>query len=391
MTLRSALVPGHVQAMHRNSLLDRQFSGATPATKQVLQADPTLASLLAQPGGSLIASVLGNRNAPPAIGRTTPGINPAAPPVPIPNQPSALDRFLDSPGGILAMNLLAESGFSPVPQSPAGAVGRALLNTQQQQRAGELTDIQRMLIESQIGLNRARAAAASQPGGGEPLTQLAKLRADAQAGRISTDVFDAERRKVIEQGMQDRFDRAQALRGEFRKDTDDIQQSLQALSAARNLAATDNPTAQLASFISTIRSIDNSTVREGELEAFNNIQSLTVELEQKLQRFREGGFSPRLRDDINETITALDRPLTELLNKRKDFYRREAQRFNVEPDSVAGIPFSQVGEQPGAFSQPAATPQSVPPITQTATEFGVTPEEWEVMSPAQRELFKDGG
>ena len=323
----------------------------------------------------------------PSIG--TPGINPAASPVPGLQPQSPLDRFLGSPGGSLAMNLLAGSGFSPVPQT-AGIVGRALLATQQQQQANQLTDAQKLLIESQIGLNRARTAAAGQPDAGEPLTQLAKLRADAQAGRISTEVFDAERRKVIDQGLQDRFGRAQALRGEFRKDTDDLQQSLQALSAARNLAATDNPTAQLASFISTIRSIDNSTVREGELEAFNRIQSLTVELEQKFRRLREGGFSPQLRDDINETITALERPLTDLLNQRKDFYRGEAERFNVEPDSVAGIPFSEVGEQPPSFVTPRQAPdQSVSPITEAARQFGVTPEEWELMPPEDRALFED--
>lgn len=333
--------------------------------------------------------------APGAVAASTPGIKPAAPPVPIPQQQSQLDRFLGSPGGVLAMNLLAGSGFSPVPQSSTGAIGRALLATQQQQRASQLTDTQKLLIESQIGLNRAQAAAELQPT--EPLTQLAKLRADAQAGRISTAVFDAERRKVIDQGLQDRFGRAQALRGEFRKDTDDLQQSLQALSAARNLASTDNPTAQLASFISTIRSIDNSTVREGELNAFNKIQSLTVELEQKFRRLREGGFSPQLRDDINETITALERPLTELLNKRKDFYRGEAERFNVEPDSVAGIPFSEVGEQPPSFvtPRPSSVGQvqrpvpTIAPMPKRIREFGFTQEEWDMIPEEIRKRYED--
>jgi hypothetical protein len=97
----------------------------------------------------------------------TPGFNPNAPDprltrgdVAQPQKPGMLgtiDKFLTSPGGGFLMNLLADSGYSPVPQSPMGAVGKAALMTQQQQQARGMTEAQRRLIESQIGLNRAKA------------------------------------------------------------------------------------------------------------------------------------------------------------------------------------------------------------------------------------------
>ncbi|MEM6484632.1 MAG: hypothetical protein AAF662_06565 [Pseudomonadota bacterium] len=96
---------------------------------------------------------------------------------------SAVDQFLGKPGGAFLMNLLAQSGYSTMPDSPLGAVGRAQIGAQQQMQQnrllnmderqldlrqqeigqrGELNDVQRRLLESRIGLNRAKADPANQ-------------------------------------------------------------------------------------------------------------------------------------------------------------------------------------------------------------------------------------
>lgn len=70
----------------------------------------------------------------------------------------AADDFLGSRGGNFALNLLAQQGFSTMPQSPFAAIGRAGIATQQQEQEAGMNDAQRRLIESQIGLNQAQIA-----------------------------------------------------------------------------------------------------------------------------------------------------------------------------------------------------------------------------------------
>lgn len=66
----------------------------------------------------------------------------------------AFGRLLDNP---MLLNLMAQSGYSPVPQSPIGAVGRAGIATREQGRQAEIDDLKRRMMESQIKLNDARA------------------------------------------------------------------------------------------------------------------------------------------------------------------------------------------------------------------------------------------
>lgn len=103
----------------------------------------------------------------------TPGINPNAPD-PRPNKPmSQLDAFLQQPGGSMLMNLLAQSGRSLTPgPSPLGAIGRAALTTQAQQRQAGMDDLQKQLIQSRIGLNRATAERGGNPSGGNVQSQF---------------------------------------------------------------------------------------------------------------------------------------------------------------------------------------------------------------------------
>ena len=60
-----------------------------------------------------------------------------------------LDAFLGKPGGMMLMNLLAQQGYSPMPQSKLGAVGRAALMTSQQQAGQSQAEAKRKLMEAQ--------------------------------------------------------------------------------------------------------------------------------------------------------------------------------------------------------------------------------------------------
>ena len=65
------------------------------------------------------------------------------------------DKFLEKPSGQFLVNLLAQSGFSTIPQSRIGAVGRAALATRQQGIASRKASSQEDLIRAQIGLTQA--------------------------------------------------------------------------------------------------------------------------------------------------------------------------------------------------------------------------------------------
>lgn len=321
-----------------------------------------------------LLDLLLNRRFTPDL-RGTPGINPNAPdPRMLPpqmggnahqNAPQATQGTLLSPilsrlgpigrgaDGFLgelsgaARNAALSGGLAALaPQTTQG-----VLQGDQNRRENSLADLNRQLIESQIGLNRARTQ-----GGGEapkPLTELAKLQADLQAGRIPQEVYDAKVLQVINSAVQERFANTQSLRGEFTKETQDIAKSLQSLGAANALIQSgENPIAQLAAFISTIKSIDNSTVREGELRAFESVQGFVRELENMVSKAEGKGFGPELRRDIADTIQRLQVPLSDLLNKKREFFSEEAVKFKLDPSSVTGSPFTEFTQQPIDDQQP---------------------------------------
>lgn len=104
------------------------------------------------------------------------------------------DQFLQKPGGMMLLNLLAQEGFSTTPQSPLGAIGRAGLATQQQQQGQQQADLQRRLIEAQIGLTNTRASAQAGP---QRRVQSAQKLANGNIGYI--DAFSG---KVIDTGVK---------------------------------------------------------------------------------------------------------------------------------------------------------------------------------------------
>lgn len=87
----------------------------------------------------------------------TPGINPNAPnPFDVLGGGKRQGGILNNP---LFLNMMAQSGYSPVPTSPLGDFAKAMLATQQQERQAGMSDLNRRFIESKIGLNNAQANA----------------------------------------------------------------------------------------------------------------------------------------------------------------------------------------------------------------------------------------
>lgn len=74
-----------------------------------------------------------------------------------------LGQALNSPLGVLGMNLLAQSGPSLTPRGPADIIGQAGLATQANLSAQQKMALDRRLIESRIGVNKAAALQSGNP------------------------------------------------------------------------------------------------------------------------------------------------------------------------------------------------------------------------------------
>jgi hypothetical protein len=98
---------------------------------------------------NLLEQILGYH---PGLG--TPGINPNAPDPRASVSPKPQNPMEKLFGNPFLLNLLAQSGYSTMPQSSIGAIGRAGVATQQQQMEGAMAEMQRKLIESQILKNQ---------------------------------------------------------------------------------------------------------------------------------------------------------------------------------------------------------------------------------------------
>ena len=101
----------------------------------------------------------------------TPGINPAAKD-PRMTQRSNLDEFLNKPGGSFLMNLLAQSGYSTMPQSPFSSIGKAALMTQQQGQGRERAGLENDLLRARIGLANKQTTAGVNPSAGNVQSQF---------------------------------------------------------------------------------------------------------------------------------------------------------------------------------------------------------------------------
>jgi len=289
------------------------------------------------------------------------------------------------------MNLLANNGPAPIGTTMAQRLGMSGQQTLQSLNAQKLQEAQQRLIESRIGVNDAQAYAAGMPGQEKPQSTIAKLRADLQAGLIPQEVYDAEVQQILSEAEEVRFGQTQGLREEFTKVTKPVTDSLQALSAAESLIATgdeDNALAELAALISTIRSIDNSTVREGELAAFNSAMGIMRGLENTFSQARGEGFSENLRNQVIDAIQRLQAPLREIYTGQQRFYGDEASKFKLDPSSIIGAAIPK--QRPASdFARNDPTAPGIMTVPPSAIEEGVTPEMWESFTDEERALWQN--
>ena len=333
----------------------------------------------AGPGASLLDELLRRRES--AVPGQTPGFNPNAPPPgdifaqaqrgnfggpsPTSRVPQRqIDRVASGEGLSIADQVLGKLGkpgralmplsnfLGGIGDSLRGAAERGTLGSiapdfqagvqrsQQISQGQDRNDINRRFVEAQIAAMQNVTTGAP-----KAQTEIAKLRQDFENGLISQEVFDAKRNEVLGKANIDRFDQTQGLRGEFNKETSGIRNSLQSLAAAESLISEgSNPISELAAFISTIKSIDNSTVREGELQNFNRAIGLVGQLEQLLSQARGEGFTEELAVQIQDTVKRIRQPLDQVFGASKEFYESEARKFDLDPTSITGIGVAEPGE-----------------------------------------------
>ena len=269
--------------------------------------------------------------------------------------------FIGTPGGSFLLNLLNQQGYSATPTGgPLAALGRAGLQTQQQGAARDAAALQKQLIESQIGLNTAKAGEAERGTVEMPkaTTDLGKLESDVANGIITRADADARRSEILSALPQRTFENENKLRAEFDKTTKGITTSLTSVSQAESLLATsENPIAELAAFVSLIQSIDNSTVREGELRNYGSVNGILEDLKTQVTRAKgEGAFSPEVRSNIQEALIALRNNLLNIHNGYKDYYGGIADDAGLNSGHVIG-----------AQAPRAATALDVAPVVPTNT------------------------
>ena len=270
----------------------------------------------------------------------------------------------------MLLNIMAQSGHSLTPgPSPIGVVGRAGIATAQQEQAGKRASLEDRLLRERIGLTNAQAEATQNhvPESVKASTELGKLSQDLANGVITPEDYQARREDILSSNPQRGFENEKVLREEFSKRSKGVSDSLQALSQAEALLATSqNPVAELAAFISLIKSIDNSTVREGELNNFSQVSGIISQLETLAGRAAgRGAFEPGVREDIEEAIKALRGNLEQMHGGFRDFYGSEAERHGLNRRGVVGGPIPQgpgpSPTQPGETFEPIPTPPSAQP------------------------------
>ena len=214
------------------------------------------------------------------------------------------------------------------PNFSAGVQGAAQREVENASRRA-LDDLRRAQIEALQGPQTS----------GPAQTDLGKITADELAGRITPEEAEAKRTEILAKGPQQTFNNEKSLRDEFFKTTKGITDAQVAVSQGKRLLAiSDNPVAELASFISLIKSIDNSTVREGELRNFGNVSGIIAELEGLFKRAKgEGAFSESVRNDIIQAFGALEENLAQMDSRYRQFYNDVSIRSKLNPQNVTGL------------------------------------------------------
>ena len=301
-----------------------------------------------------------------------------------------LGGFLNSDGGHFVMNLLAQQGYGPMPVSKLGVLGRAGIATQRQRAEGEKSEQERLLIESVIGLNKAKTESEGVGGPSSPESAIAKINTDERSGLITADQAANQRAKIMREGQSNVLTDVNTLRGQYRTDISGPRASLSGLAAAEGLLSVNNAIGDTAAFTSFIRSIDNSVVRPAEQDAYNKALGVRNQIQATVQQWAgKGPLPPPTKRALLSSIRELRDIMEGITDRTTEYYSGEATKAGLDVESVTGLPvkFEQrevsIPGDNGGVEQPAA------PLTQAAIDFGVTPEEWAVMPPAARRDFED--
>ena len=264
-----------------------------------------------------------------------------------------LERGLNSPLTRMGLAMMQQSSIPG--QTFAGGLGQAGLQTLQNMRAQKDRELKRQLMQAQIYGAYAGA-------GGDPKTEFGKIARDLALNRITQEEADKLREKINVGNVQDQFKLEADLRKEYRSATGDIDEALLAISQSENLIYENNPVSVMAAFVSMIKSIDNSTVREGELRNFESVRGYMGKLDNLYQRnVGRGVFSEDTMIDIRNTIRALRENLEAAKGELSTSFRSTAEAYKLDPSRVVTgyIPSSPLG--------PRETPGVLPPGSDRTT------------------------
>jgi hypothetical protein len=297
-----------------------------------------------------------------------------------------LGEALNSPLGVLGMNLLAQSGPSLTPQNFASGVGMAGLRfasgvgmaglrTANQLNAQQKMALDREFIEASIGLKKAQTLGAL--GGGEKpkaSTDRGKAIQDYNAGLIDGDALAARLGEIESAERRNVNQSASTLRAERDKTIAPISAGLQSIRAAEALLNSNNPFGDVASLTSFIKSVDNSVVRPSEMDAYNASVGLLNQIESIYQRAKgDGVLTPASREALRKSLQGLRENYQQILAGQDEFYKSEAAASGVDPSRVLrGVDPGSAGRS-GQIVKPPDLPDEV----------------WEEMTEDEREAFRE--
>jgi hypothetical protein len=237
----------------------------------------------------------------------------------------------------MGLSLLANSRPSLKPQSFAGNLGMAGLQTIGMQRQQKLDDMKRKLIEAQTGLAGAKTIEALMGEGSSPTaaTPRGKVIQDYNNGLISKEIMDKRLGELDATERRNVNESASKLRAERDKTTAPISAGLQSIRAAEALLNSDNPFGDVASLTSFIKSVDNSVVRPSEMDAYNASVGLLNQIESVYQRAKgDGVLTPASRQALRASLQGLRENYQTILEGQNEFYRSESTASGIDPARV---------------------------------------------------------
>lgn len=272
--------------------------------------------------------------------------------------PQQIDQSRKDAKLATAASLLQASGPSLTPQNPLGNIGQALQVGRNTQRQSGLEELQRQLIQSQLGLNQANTARALTPSSPNAQTTMGKINEDLRSGNISQETASALRQAELQRDAVSISDAETALRKEYDGFSSQPRSALAALENSRNLLEESldedgNPIALQAAFTSFIRAIDNSVVRPSEQATYQGVSGIAAGLENRYsQAIGAGTLGATDKKNLLDAINALAEGMEGIVTRTDTFYRGLAESSRLNPDHVVSGVF-QFGSGVG-FDVPAS-------------------------------------